>query len=258
MPNITRLTKLETLNLAFSEGIHDRGIYEVCQMTNLQKLDICWLKNISGEGFEKISKLTKLIHLDISNISSVPDSYLTALLALTHLELLDVSYYKTLSDFGISIIGKLTNLTRLIFVDNRKITAKAMNYLTDLTNLNHLSLNSMSNISNDHYFSSLANLTLLRTKMSEENFKVLKNLTKMVDLSISVLAVINEEFFRYISTMTLLESLSLRSQTCCIAFDTLTCCTNLTSLEIDDCFSFYNPTNAIDDGKVKKIIFFTS
>ncbi len=125
-----------------------------------------------------------------------------------------------------------------------------MNYLTDLTNLNQLSLNSMSNISNDHYFSSFVNLTLLRAKMNEENFSVLKNLTKMEDLSISVLTDINEEFFRCISTMTRLELLSLRSPRCCVMFDTLTCCTNLTSLEIDDCLSFYTPNNPTDDGKI--------
>jgi hypothetical protein len=258
LPGITRLTKLETLNLAFSDKVADQGMHEICQMTNLKKLDICWLRNITGEGFEKISKLTKLIHLDISNINGVPDTYLTALLALTNLELLDTSYYKILTDFGISIIGKLTNLKRLVLVDHRKVTSSGMNYLTNLTNLKHLSLSAMSHISNDHYFSSLINLTFLSVKMNEQNFSVLTNLKGMQDLNISALSNINEEFFRCTSAMTGLAKLTLRTSRCSVVVDTLTSCTNLTCLELDDCMSFYAPENSMDDDIIERLLQLTT
>lgn len=239
LPDITRLTKLEVLNLAFSDKVENQGMLEICQMTHLKKLDVCWLRNITGEAFEKVSKLTKLIHLDISNVAGVAVGYLTALLTLTNLELLDTSYYKLLTDFGLSIIGKLTKMTRLVFVDHRMVTSDGFNFLTDLRHLNHLSLSAMPNIANDHFYSALTNLTYLSVKMtSERNFSVLGHLTKMKDIHIHTTDV-DLGFFLFCSAMPDLARINLRAARCSIEVDMLTHCTDLTSLELEDCASYY-------------------
>jgi hypothetical protein len=254
------LTKLEILNLAFSDSVKDEGMHEISQMTQLLRLDLCWLRNITGEGFAKISTLTKLVHLDITNIDGVPDTYMTTLLALPYLELLDTSYYKPLTDFGISIIGKLSNITRLVLGDHKKVTPGAMDLIANLTKLNHLAMNMGPN-TNDLFFSALFNLTHLSCKMNEQNFSVLTDLTNMQDLNISVVNDFNEEFFRCISAMTRLEVLGLRGPRCNIAIDTLTCCTNLTRLELEECLQYDGPeenqyggmsTKAIEASKIGK------
>jgi hypothetical protein len=229
------LTKLEILNLAFSDSVKDEGMHEISQMTQLLRLDLCWLRNITGEGFAKISTLTKLVHLDITNIDGVPDTYMTTLLALPYLELLDTSYYK-------------------------KVTPGAMDLIANLTKLNHLAMNMGPN-TNDLFFSALFNLTHLSCKMNEQNFSVLTDLTNMQDLNISVVNDFNEEFFRCISAMTRLEVLGLRGPRCNIAIDTLTCCTNLTRLELEECLQYDGPeenqyggmsTKAIEASKIGK------
>jgi hypothetical protein len=249
LPDITRLTKLETLNVEES-WLADQGLREVCQMTHLKKLNIRKLHRMPSDSFKNISKLTKLVRLNIEGLFYMPNDHLTTLLTLTNLEKLEALHLDE-TDCSISIIGKLTKMTHLsLLVDDEKVTSRGLNlnYLTDLTNLKFLYLYAVKCFSDDdNYLSSFPNLTYLNVRMREENLSVLKNLTAMQDLSIAVPNDINEELLRIAAALPELASLSLQAPRCSVAVDILTR-RNLTALDLLYCHSFYGSKNRMDDG----------
>ncbi len=136
LPLLSKMTKMEILNLSDCDKITDEGLAHLKPFTQLRDLNLSRMKLITDEG---LAHLQGFDHLKILNLSENRDITGTGLNPLLKLNTLLLK--KTgITDEGLAQVGKLTTLTTLD-LGNNKFTDAGFAHLSGLVNLEILDLN---------------------------------------------------------------------------------------------------------------------
>lgn len=106
---ITSLKNLQIIQYLDCRNFSDQALEQISQLTNLQSLQICYMKEGGTKYIHSLSKLEKLILIE----STIIDEDLKDLTLLTNLVTLSLSSCKRITDLGIQQLTSLTHLQNL-------------------------------------------------------------------------------------------------------------------------------------------------
>lgn len=172
------MTQVRDLTLRFCDEFDDQTLSEVCQLNQLQSLDLLYNEQITDEGFTKITNLTNLERLVFHHAHWISATSLGHLQKLPKLASLSVHYsWESNEEEGkaaVPIIGQLTNLTQLTVNTPELDFGK----LSKLTGLLEFKVDQIQEHENEKY-STLSRLTRLELSSSIKLFNLPPSLLEL-------------------------------------------------------------------------------
>ena len=143
---VERCPKLEEVAASTSgkpnTDLTDRVFTTASKLTNLRKLQLLQVSQVTGEGIEQLAALRRLESLTINWSQLRPSAY-EALPALQSIKTLDLSYTTTLEDNAMTQIARCSNIDTLRISHCPNVTAKGLAIALRLPNLRSLDIENL-------------------------------------------------------------------------------------------------------------------
>lgn len=210
--SLGRLQNLRVLRLGKNLKISDLSLEF---LTNLIELYTLGNPRITDKSMRFLTKMQTLSITECPFISDL------GIMNMIHLTGLSVSGNSEVSDESVKV---LTNLTDLLIDNCPSISDESMRYLTNLTTL-HIRFCPLIIGSNMKYLPRLTNLHLCHSNVTNENLKLLRNLSSLSLVSDNIITDLGVKFLANITTLDL-------SWNSLITDKSLKLLTRLTSLDL--------------------------
>ncbi len=209
------LKNLDPSKICFTLDTLDE-VFEIVleKLPNLAELDQYRTEYYLSSGLKHLSKLTSLTTLKFNGIQKLNDQNVSVVSQLISLTSLDLSF-KKISDAGIKSFATLANLKNLDLHYNDKISDDGVQVIAQLRNLEIINISHCAGISNAalHHLKllSLQKLFIGGCSITDEGLEHLICQTKLIELYIDNCKKVTNKGCNYISPLTNLTILSLRS-----------------------------------------------
>mmetsp|Transcript_29312 Transcript_29312/g.82694 ORF Transcript_29312/g.82694 Transcript_29312/m.82694 type:complete len:563 (+) Transcript_29312:128-1816(+) len=134
------LTRLTSLDLAFSEAVTDEVLLALQPLTAMKSLDLTFCHNFSGDGLAVLASTSHITRLSLARCYQLTDSSLSHVRHLKHLEDLDLDSCFCVGEGGLRHLRDLPALTALDLSSCLQVTDEGIQSLSSLTQLKSLSL----------------------------------------------------------------------------------------------------------------------
>jgi hypothetical protein len=240
--DLSRLTTLTSLDLAFCAAVACKEVLALCHLSGLTALNLGYCPNVTSEGLRAVRNLTALTTLDLWGCGGVTDEVLRTMSSLSSLTDLNIGDAINVTAEGLRAVSSLTALTSLHLCGSDGATNEGLRAVSSLTALTTLEL-CWSNVAAEGLLSlrSLTGLTTLNlagcSNVSSEGLCAVRSLTALSNLNISCCSRVTSEVLRAVSSLTALTTLNLFNcrNVSSEGLRAVSSLTALTSLDLNSC-----------------------
>lgn len=200
--------QLLVLSLAFFKGSFGPETCSVlCQMNQLQHLDLQGSVQADAVLMQAVGKLNTLQSLHLSRCDLIDDAALQHITSLSNLHTLNISICSKVTDVGLAAVKKLQNLTHLLAQHCRAITDSGVALLGRLEKLKVLDLSMCERVTGSGFMAfgectQMATLSLNGcSSLNDCGLRAVGRITSLTKLDLSSCRLITDAGVGYLATL---------------------------------------------------------